>query len=97
LLHALSGRSETETLFDRTARPPNRRLDLAVALLIAVQLGALALPPLRRLLGLQGLRLADLAVVGAADMAAFAANQGLKKVRGTGGRFLHPSTERGQP
>jgi Ca2+-transporting ATPase len=97
LLHALSGRSETETLFDRTGRPPNRRLDLAVALLIAVQLGALALPPLRRLLGLQGLRLADLAVVGAADMAAFAANQGLKKVRGTGGRFLHPSTERGQP
>lgn len=81
LMHALSGRSETKTVLEQAGRPPNRRLDLAVGALIAVQLGALGVPPLRRLLGLDGLRLADLAVVAAADLEAFTANQGLKKVR----------------
>lgn len=81
LLHALAGRSETETVFAGRGRPPNRRLQLAVAGLIALQAGVLVVPGLRRLLGLQALRPTDLVIAGAAGLGSFAANQAIKKAR----------------
>ncbi len=81
LLHALAGRSETETILNGQGRPANRRLQLAVGALIAAQAGVFAVPPLRRLLGLDGLRLADVAIAGSASLASFAANQAIKKAR----------------
>lgn len=62
LLHALSCRSESTTVFD-SGRPPNRYLDLALGGSLAVQVLAALIPGLRSLLGLTPIGLLDGLVV----------------------------------
>ncbi len=78
MLHALTCRSDRYGLF-RNGRPPtNRPLRWALAGSLAVQVLAVALPPLRRLLGLAPLSLADGVVTGAAALLPFLVNEAAK-------------------
>ncbi|MDP2903456.1 MAG: HAD-IC family P-type ATPase [Methylovulum sp.] len=69
LLHAYRCRSEHTSIFDSQNRPPNRYLDTATGLSALLQVLAVALPPLRRLLRLNP--------IGAIDMMAIVAGAGL--------------------
>jgi Ca2+-transporting ATPase len=81
ILHALSCRSEKPTLFGGTRTPPNRYLDLAVGGTLLLQAGALMVPPLRRLLGITPLSLADYLVVGGTALAPLLINERVKGAR----------------
>jgi Ca2+-transporting ATPase len=81
ILHALSCRSEKPTLLGETRMPPNRYLDLAVGGTLLLQAGALMIPPLRRLLGISPLSLADYLVVGGAALAPLLMNERVKGAR----------------
>ena len=74
-LHALSCRSETHSLFDREKLPPNRHLTLALGGTFALQAAAMALPPLRSLLGISRIGFLDGAVVGASALLPLAVNE----------------------
>ncbi|NWG87066.1 MAG: cation-transporting P-type ATPase [Hydrogenophilaceae bacterium] len=63
LLHAISCRSETHGLFSAERLPPNRWLTLAVGGSAALQLGTVAIPGLRGLLGTTPVMPADFLVV----------------------------------
>ncbi|HEY8218813.1 MAG TPA: HAD-IC family P-type ATPase [Methylobacter sp.] len=69
LLHAYRCRSEHTSIFDSKNRPSNRYLDSAVGLSALMQVLAVTLPPLRRLL--------RLSPIGAVDMIAILAGAGL--------------------
>ena len=62
ILHALTCRSDKHTIFEKDALPPNKYLSLAVFGSLGLQLVTQVVPPLRRLLGLTPLGLADVAV-----------------------------------
>jgi Ca2+-transporting ATPase len=81
ILHALSCRSEKPTLFGEHRTPPNRYVDLAVGGTLALQAAALMVPPLRRLLGITPLSLADYLVVGGAALAPLLINERVKGAR----------------
>ncbi len=85
LLHSLSCRSETPVLFGTHRLPANDYLDLALGGSLALQAVAMALPPLRALLGTAVPGLADLAVIGAGAVLPLLVNEASKSVRGTGG------------
>jgi Ca2+-transporting ATPase len=78
LLHALSCRSPTHTLFDATPRPPNPWLTAALGGSVALQGLAMFLPGLRRLLGLVPLTLLDGAVVALGALLPLLVNEGTK-------------------
>jgi Ca2+-transporting ATPase len=63
LLHTLSCRSETHSIFDATGRPPNRYLHAALGGSLVFQGLALTVPGLRNLLGLTPIGLLDGCVV----------------------------------
>ncbi len=82
LLHALSCRSETHSMFDREKLPPNRYLTMALGGTFALQAVAMLVPPLRTLLGISRIGIIDSSVVAASALLPLAVNEATKK-RGT--------------
>ncbi|MFH1112890.1 MAG: HAD-IC family P-type ATPase [Pseudomonadota bacterium] len=64
ILHALTCRSETRSIFDKDQPPPNKYLTMAVVLSLGFQLLSQLVPGLRNLLGATPITLADGAVIG---------------------------------
>ncbi|HUL11215.1 MAG TPA: cation-transporting P-type ATPase [Methylococcaceae bacterium] len=77
--HAISCRSEETTIFDRD-RAPNPYLVTAIAGSLAIQALAALAPPLRGLLRLSPLAIADLAVIAAGAGLPFFINETTKRV-----------------
>jgi Ca2+-transporting ATPase len=86
LVHALRYRAtpDPET---RTATPPTSRVPLVVTATVAAQLGAMVLPPLRRLLGVTPLGALDWLVVAGGALAPAALHEARRR-----GGFLNPAT-----
>jgi Ca2+-transporting ATPase len=64
LIHALSCRSETRSVFHRTALPPNPYLNYALGGSLGIQLLAFLVPGLRTFLGLRPMTALDTVVIG---------------------------------
>lgn len=79
ILHALSCRSETFSMYDREKLPPNRYLDAALISSIALQGLAMAVPGLRSLLGLTVISPLDWLVVGGAAVTPLLINEATKR------------------
>jgi Ca2+-transporting ATPase len=79
LLHAISCRSESHSLFDATPLPANPTLNLAVGGSLALQLLAMLVPGLRGLLNLTPLTLLDSVVVGQSALLPLVVNELTKK------------------
>jgi Ca2+-transporting ATPase len=79
LLHAISCRSETISLFDSRRLPPNRYLAGALGGSLALQVSAAAIPSLRRLLGLVSIAPGDGLVIGGAALVPLLVNEGTKR------------------
>ena len=82
LLHALTCRSENRTVFSGEQQAPNRYLTGAVVGTFLLQGAAIAVPGLRRLLGISRLGLVDGLVAGGGAVLPFFVNEALKKPRG---------------
>jgi Ca2+-transporting ATPase len=80
LIHALSCRSETHSVFSAERLPPNRYLNLALLGSFAVQVLALVVPGLRSLLGLAPIDLLDSLAIGASALFPFVVNEASKSV-----------------
>jgi Ca2+-transporting ATPase len=78
LLHTLSCRSHTHSLFSTPLLPANPYLTVAVSGSLALQLLALVVPGLRSLLGLKPLTLLDSALVGTGAILPLVVNEGTK-------------------
>lgn len=81
LLHAITARSETHSVFDTTARPSNPYLSAALLGSFVLQALTLVVPGLRSLLGLTPISLVDGVVIGAGAVLPFVANELGKKTR----------------
>ncbi len=79
LLHALSCRSETHSLFDKEPLPPNRNLNIALAGSFFLQALTLFIPGLRGLLGTAPIGLADGLVIGSSAALPLLINEATKK------------------
>ncbi len=79
LLHALSCRSETKTIFDKGKLPPNRYLTGALLGSFALQGAAIATPGMRSLLSISPLSAADGLVAAAGAVLPLLANEAIKK------------------
>ncbi len=79
LLHAISCRSETISLFDSRKLPANRYLAGALGGSLALQVSAVAIPPLRSLLGLASIAPGDGLVIGGAALVPLLINEGTKR------------------
>ncbi|MGD9331209.1 MAG: cation-transporting P-type ATPase [Desulfobacterales bacterium] len=82
LLNAYSCRSQTHSLFERRQLPPNPYLNVAILGSLALQGLTIWLPPVRRLLGVAPLGLADLGVIGGTALLSLAAIENAKPRRG---------------
>jgi P-type Ca2+ transporter type 2C len=78
LLHAISCRSKTHQLLSAEPLPPNRYLNLALLGSLAVQVLALAVPGLRRLLGIAPIDLLDGLVIGGSALFPLVINEASK-------------------
>jgi Ca2+-transporting ATPase len=78
LLHPLSCRSQTHSLFSTPALPANPYLTVAVSGSLLLQLLALVIPGLRNFLGLSPLTLLDSVMVGASALLPLVVNEGTK-------------------
>jgi Ca2+-transporting ATPase len=81
LLHALSCRSDTKTIFDSQRMPPNRYLTGALAGSLGLQAIAMLIPGLRRLLNISPIGITDGIVVAGGAVLPLIANEGIKKIR----------------
>ncbi len=81
LLHALSCRSETQSLWRGERLPPNPTLNKTMLALGLLTAGALALPWSRRLLGVTGMTAADWLIAGAAGGGSYLVNEAIKSRR----------------
>ncbi len=81
LLHAISCRSETHTVFDSAPLPPNPYLLAALAGSIAVQGLTFVVPGLRSLLGITSIGALDGLVIGASALLPLFVNEAIKKSR----------------
>ncbi len=79
LLHAISCRSEKHGIFDKEKLPPNRYLDMALGGSFALQALTVAVPGLRRLLGITPISLIDALVVGGSSVIPLVVNEATKK------------------
>ena len=84
LLHALSCRSETHSIFRNERLPSNPTLNRTMLALGLLTAGALALPWSRRLLGVSGMTLGDWLIAGAAGSSSYVINEALKARRPQG-------------
>ena len=82
LLHALTCRSGTRTIFDRQKPPPNRYLTTALLGTLGLQGVALAVPGLRRLLGIAPIGVVDGLVAGGGAILPLLANEAIKGGKG---------------
>ncbi|HUK55850.1 MAG TPA: HAD-IC family P-type ATPase [Nitrospiria bacterium] len=102
LLHALSCRSENHSLLDPVRSPqnpplqPNPYLSLAVTGSVALQVLTLAVPGLRRLLGVTPVGLLDGVVIGGAAVVPLVVNE-LTKGRSIAPALPEPEKTRGNP
>ena len=78
LLHALSCRSETRTIFDKEKPEPNRYLTMALLGTFALQGIALVVPGLRGLLNIAGIGAFDSLVVAGGAVLPLLANEAIK-------------------
>jgi P-type Ca2+ transporter type 2C len=78
LLHALTCRSRTYGLFTTQRQPANRPLAIAVTGSVALQIGILTIPMLRRLMGLSPLSALDAVIAIAGAVVPFLANEATK-------------------
>ncbi len=81
LLHAYVARSDRHTVFEPSALPPNHYLSAAIGGSIALQLLAMLIPGLRRLLGVTPISLLDGAVIGAGAVGPLVVNELIKTIR----------------
>ncbi|MDV2994525.1 MAG: Calcium-transporting ATPase 1 [Chroococcidiopsis sp. SAG 2025] len=81
LLHTISCRSETHSIFSQTKLPNNRYLNMALVGSFALQVLALSLPPLRSILKITPLDLLDGAVIGASALLPLLANESTKNTK----------------
>ncbi len=79
ILHAVSCRSETRTIFDRRKSAPNKYLNVAVVGSLGLQLASQLVPGLRTLLGTTPITLFDGLVIGAASVVPLLINEVTKK------------------
>jgi len=79
MLHAVSCRSDSHTIFDRKGLAPNPYLAGALGGSFAVQAITVAIPGLRSFLGIALPSLTDLAVVGAASVLPLLVNESTKR------------------
>ncbi|WP_414578576.1 HAD-IC family P-type ATPase [Anabaena sp. CCY 9402-a] len=84
LLHTISSRSETHSIFSKEKLPNNPYLNAAITGSFAIQVLAIAIPPLRSLLRITPINLVDGAVIGASAVLPLLLNEGTK---GTGDRL----------
>ena len=82
LLHAFTCRSENRTIFTGEKQAPNRYLTAAMVGTFLLQGVAIAVPGLRRLLGISRLSLVDGLVAGGGAVLPLIVNEGIKKPRG---------------
>lgn len=78
LLHALSCRSDHQSIFSPGGRPGNRWLTLALGGSLLLQLGTMLIPGLRSILGLAPLTLLDGLVIGGGAVLPFVLNEATK-------------------
>lgn len=78
LLHALSCRSETTSVFDSGRLPPNPYLTAAVSGSLLLQVLTMIVPALRRFLGLSRLGVLDMAVIGGSALVPLIINESAK-------------------
>ncbi len=78
LLHAVSCRSETHSIFSEEKLPPNRYLNLALSGSLLLQLLTMIVPGLRNLLGIGAISVLDGAVIGASSLLPLLVNEATK-------------------
>jgi P-type Ca2+ transporter type 2C len=78
LLHTISCRSENHSIFSQDRLPNNPYLNTAITGSFAIQILALALPPLRNLLKITPINLVDSAVIGGGALLPFLVNEAAK-------------------
>jgi Ca2+-transporting ATPase len=82
ILHALSCRSESHSIFDRNGLPPNNYLKLALGGSFAVQLLSATIPGLRNFLGVAPIGVIDGIVIGMGAVLPLLVNEGTKTLSG---------------
>ncbi|HEY9800864.1 MAG TPA: HAD-IC family P-type ATPase [Leptolyngbyaceae cyanobacterium] len=82
LLHTISSRSEKHSIFSQEKLPKNPYLTAAVTGSFALQLIAIAIPPLRNLLRITPISLVDGAVIGSSALLPLIVNEGTKDISG---------------
>lgn len=85
LLHAVSCRSETHSIFSTGKLPPNPYLTMALGGSLAVQFLTMAVPGLRGLLGLTPVGLLDGLVISSSALLPLVVNEATKKPPEDGG------------
>ncbi|AFY46395.1 P-type ATPase, translocating [Nostoc sp. PCC 7524] len=80
LLHTISSRSETHSIFSQEKLPTNPYLNAAITGSFAIQLLAIAIPPLRSLLRIAPINLVDGAVIGASAVLPLLVNESTKGI-----------------
>ncbi len=80
LLHTLSCRSQTHTIFSKEKLPPNKYLTIAVGGSFALQIIAATVPGLKGLLQIAPINPIDIAVIGSSAILPFLMNEGRKEL-----------------
>ncbi|TVP61211.1 MAG: HAD family hydrolase [Nodularia sp. (in: Bacteria)] len=78
LLHTISSRSENHSIFSQEKLPNNPYLNAAITGSFAVQILAIAIPPLRNLLKITPISIVDSAVIGSGALLPFLLNEKTK-------------------
>ena len=78
LLHTISSRSENHSIFSQDKLPNNPYLNAAITGSFAVQILAIAIPPLRNLLKITPISIVDSAVIGSGALLPFLLNERTK-------------------
>jgi Ca2+-transporting ATPase len=81
LLHAITSRSDSHSIFGRGSRPPNHALSLILGGSIALQTSCLFIPFVRRILGIAPITVADALVTLAGGTLPFLAMEWMKAGR----------------
>ncbi|MBF2005213.1 MAG: cation-transporting P-type ATPase [Chlorogloeopsis fritschii C42_A2020_084] len=80
LLHTLSCRSQTHSIFSKEKLPPNKYLNIALGGSFMLQILAATMPGLKGLLQIAPINLVDAVVIGSSAILPFLVNEGRKEV-----------------